>query len=66
MRNVHAPLDIAFIRADGTFVDVLRMDPGLDLYGPDAPYAFALETRAGWFAEHGLDRQGRLVGAQPR
>ncbi|MEM3649078.1 MAG: DUF192 domain-containing protein, partial [Thermoproteota archaeon] len=28
MRNVEASLDIAFIRADGTIVEILRMDPG--------------------------------------
>ncbi len=47
MRNVVAPLDIAFFDADGKVLAVMRMEPGSELYGPDGPFQYALETAAG-------------------
>ncbi len=62
MRNVHASLDIAFIAGDGRVLDVLTMMPaqqGLgELYSIDAPFRYALETRQGFFAEHGVSGGG--------
>ena len=63
MRNVPAPLDIAFAKADGRIFAILRMDPSpTSLYGPMGAFRYALEARAGFFAQHGI-RQGeaRLV-----
>lgn len=60
MHNVKAPLDIAFIDADGRIVDIQRMQPYVagaarqPTYSPPGAVAAALETRAGWFAEHGV------------
>jgi uncharacterized membrane protein (UPF0127 family) len=61
MRNVEAPLDIAFIASDGTFLDIELMQPDPSppgrfqhLYGPDRPFRLALEARAGFFKEHQL------------
>jgi len=52
MRNVVAPLDIAFIKADGTIIEILRMDPSpTQLYGPQSSFKYALEARAGFFKE---------------
>jgi uncharacterized membrane protein (UPF0127 family) len=63
MRNVPAPLDIAFIKADGRIFAILRMDPSpTQLYGPMGPFRYALEARAGFYESQGI-RQGeaRLV-----
>lgn len=57
MRNVRAPLDIAFIDGDGLIVDIQRMEPYVlgaaedTYYSPPGRVAAALETRAGYFSE---------------
>jgi uncharacterized membrane protein (UPF0127 family) len=59
MRNVEAPLDIAFIDSEGSILDLQEMDPdpgsggsGLRTYGPNKPFRYALEAHAGFFKEH--------------
>jgi len=61
MRNVYAPLDIAFIADDGRIVEIQRMEaepPGLPViprtYGPARAFRFALEARAGFFASNDI------------
>jgi len=50
MRNVEASLDIAFIKADGTIIGIMRMDPGPNrLYGPDESFKYAIEAPLGFF-----------------
>ncbi|MGA8259985.1 MAG: DUF192 domain-containing protein [Arenicellales bacterium] len=57
MHNVEAPLDIAFIDADGVIVNIQRMEPYVlgaahyRYYSPPGEVTAALETRAGYFAE---------------
>jgi len=55
MRNTIIPLDIAFIRSDGTIVKTHTMQP-LDESGYPSiePARFALEVKAGQFAQHGV------------
>lgn len=66
MRNVPAALDIAFARADGSLVAILRMEPHpTRLYGPMTPFRYALEARAGFFAEAGLTRGPARLRAPP-
>jgi len=68
MRNVAAPLDIAFVKADGRIFSILRMDPSPSkLYGPMGTFRFALEARAGFYESQGI-RQGesRLVISDSR
>ena len=63
MKNVRAPLDIAFVKADGRIFSILRMDPSpTRLYGPMGPFRYAIEARAGFYDSQGI-RQGeaRLV-----
>jgi len=65
---VAAPLDIAFIKADGRIFSILRMDPSpTKLYGPMGTFRFALEARAGFYESQGI-RQGesRLVISDSR
>ncbi|HYB41227.1 MAG TPA: DUF192 domain-containing protein [Candidatus Methylomirabilis sp.] len=58
MRNVPAPLDIAFVKADGRIFSIIRMNPSpTQLYGPMGPFRFALEARAGFYESQGI-RQG--------
>lgn len=55
MRNTIIPLDIAFIRSDGTIVGTHTMQP-LDEsgYASFEPAKFALEVRAGQFQHWGI------------
>ncbi len=51
MRNTIIPLDIAFIRADGTIVTIHTMAPYDERsYRPGAPYRYALEVNANVFS----------------
>jgi uncharacterized membrane protein (UPF0127 family) len=61
MRNVVAPLDIAFIKADREIFSILRMDPGPELYGPEGAFEYALEAPAGFFAKRGIGVGSRLL-----
>ncbi len=63
MKNVPAPLDIAFMKADGRIFSILRMEPSpTQLYGPMGTFRYAIEARAGFYESQGI-RQGeaRLV-----
>ncbi|MEM2930171.1 MAG: DUF192 domain-containing protein [Thermoproteota archaeon] len=52
MRNVEASLDIAFIKADGTIVWIVHMDPSpTKLYGVDESFKYAIEAPPGFFEE---------------
>ncbi len=58
MQNVPAPLDIAFVKADGKIFSILTMEPSLTaLYGPMGNFRYALEARAGFYESQGV-RQG--------
>lgn len=61
MKNTIAPLDIAFIRSDGTIVKIHTM-PRLTLqtFPSVTPARFALEVKAGTFAQLGI-REGDRV-----
>ena len=55
MRNTIIPLDIAYIRSDGTIVKTYTMEPlNEEGYPSVEPARFALEVRAGQFAQHGI------------
>ncbi len=62
MRNVYAPLDIAFIDNDGKVVKIMTMRPASwekngqsRLYGPAVAFRYALEARVGYFKEQGIE-----------
>src|SRR5713101_5460720 len=58
MQNVPAPLDIAFVKADGNIFSILKMEPSpTALYGPMGNFRYALEARAGFYESLGA-RQG--------
>jgi uncharacterized membrane protein (UPF0127 family) len=57
MRGTVIPLDIAFIRADGTVVTLHTMTPHDERsYRPSGPYRYALEVNANVFVQLGVQR----------
>jgi uncharacterized membrane protein (UPF0127 family) len=63
MRNVPAPLDIAFIKSDGRIFSIVRMAPSAtQLYGPMGAFRYALEARSGFYESQGIKQgEARLV-----
>lgn len=61
MRNVHAPLDIAFIDSTGLVIDIQTMHPYVlgardhPLYSPPSPARAALEADVGFFESNGIE-----------
>ena len=61
MNNVVAPIDIAFIRADGSIDSIHQMLPYVlgskrkPLYSPTEPIVAALEVRRDYYAEYRVD-----------
>ncbi len=65
MRNTLIPLSIAFLRDDGSIVNIAEMK-ALDEKNNHCsaePVRFALEMNAGWFAKRNLKAGSRLSGA---
>jgi len=55
MANTYVPLDIAFMDASYTVVDIQQMAPlTTESHESGAPALFALEVPGGWFAAHGV------------
>lgn len=53
MRNVEAPLDIAFIKTNGTIIEILQMTPSqTQLYSPKNSFKYAIEAREGFFKDN--------------
>lgn len=61
MKNTLIPLDIAFLRSDGTIVTINTMS-ALDesTYRSTEPAQYALEMHAGWFDRHGVQVGDRV------
>lgn len=61
MRNTIIPLDIAYIRSDGTIVKTYTMEPLNESGYPSIePARFALEVNAGQFARWGIQEGDRV------
>lgn len=61
MRNTLIPLDIAYLGADGTVLEVVQGVPNsLEILTPAQPYRYALEVNGGWFNRQGFSA-GDLV-----
>jgi uncharacterized protein len=55
MRNTLIPLSIAFLRDDGTIVNIEQMQPLKDdRHCSTEPVRFALEVNQGWFAKRNI------------
>ncbi|MFP4176688.1 MAG: DUF192 domain-containing protein [Planctomycetota bacterium] len=56
MKDTRVELSIAFIRADGTIIDIQQMKPQSPRrHSPPEPVRYALEVRRGWFEDRGLE-----------
>lgn len=62
MRNTYIPLDIAYISADFTILEIRAGTP-LDetVLTPAAPYRYVLEVNRGWFEARGLGVGARVI-----
>jgi uncharacterized protein len=64
MKNTLLPLDIAFVSADGTVVNIDNMKPQtLESHCSTKPVPFVLEMNLGWFAKRGIKAGSKLKGA---
>jgi uncharacterized membrane protein (UPF0127 family) len=55
MKNTLIPLDIAFVKADGTITDIKSMQPlDLNTTKSSQPVLYAWEMNPGWFAKNGI------------
>lgn len=68
MYNTRIPLDIAFVRMEGTVFQILRMEPCASEYASMCPtyparlpFRSALETNAGYFAQRGIQPGAEVV-----
>ncbi len=66
MGNVHAPLDIVFMDADGHVREIRRMTPGETVVRPLQPIAYALELLAGEVERLGIEAGMHMIRDQGR
>ena len=65
MKNTLLPLSAAFIRDDGTIVNIEDMKPQTtDSHCSTAPVRFVLEMHQGWFSKKGI-KPGQKIGGRP-
>ena len=56
MKDTRIPLDIAFIKEDGTIESIKELNPyTLKPVYSDGNVLYALEVNRGWFAEHNVN-----------
>lgn len=66
MRNTMIPLSVAFLRDDGTIVNIEDMAPQTeDSHCSSEPVRAALEMKAGWFDKRGI-KPGMKIRGMPR
>jgi uncharacterized membrane protein (UPF0127 family) len=62
MRNTLIPLSIAFVKLDGTIVEIEDMAPQTeDLHTGPEPYRYTVEANRGWFADNGISAGSRAL-----
>ncbi|MEQ8763090.1 MAG: DUF192 domain-containing protein [Planctomycetota bacterium] len=56
MKSTYIPLDLAYLRSDGTIIEILALEPddGSVRHPSSEPAHYVLETNAGWFEQHGV------------
>jgi len=63
MRNTLIPLSVAFLRDDGTIVNIEDMAPQTETnHCSSEPVRAALEMNQGWFAKRGIRAGSRIKG----
>ncbi len=64
MKNTLLPLSAAFVRDDGSIVNIVDMKPQtLDSHCSTEPVRYVLEMNQGWFAKRALGPGKKLTGA---
>jgi uncharacterized protein len=62
MRDTYLPLSIAFLRDDGTIINIADMQPySLYEHCPNEPVRYALEMNQGWFAKKNINVGTRII-----
>ena len=57
MKNTPLPLSIAFIAADGSILNIEKMQPNtIDTHDALGDALYALEMNSGWFTRNGIKR----------
>jgi uncharacterized protein len=65
MKNTLLPLSAAFVRDDGSIVNIEDMKPqSLESHCSKEPVRYVLEMHQGWFAKKGL-KPGSKLGGKP-
>jgi uncharacterized membrane protein (UPF0127 family) len=65
MKNTSIPLDIAFIKEDGTIDSIKELNPNSSIaVYPDSEIVFAVEVNRGWFAENDVNVGDALIEDQ--
>lgn len=65
MKNTLIPLSIAFLRDDGTILNIAEMKPhSLESHCSERPARYALEMNEGWFSKRGV-KPGDRIGGEP-
>ena len=63
MKNTLVPLSVAFMREDGSIINVEDMKPQTeDSHCAAQPARYALEMNLGWFARRGMKPGTRITG----
>lgn len=63
MVNTEIPLSVAFLRDDGSIVNIEDMEPhSRDSHCAKEPVSFALEMNQGWFKQRGIEAGSRIRG----
>jgi uncharacterized membrane protein (UPF0127 family) len=62
MRDTLIPLSIAFVKSDGTIVEIEDMEPQTeDLHSGPEPYRYTVEANQGWFARNGIEAGSQVL-----
>jgi uncharacterized membrane protein (UPF0127 family) len=62
MKNTLIPLSIAFIKEDGTIVQIEDMEPETETTHPSKfPAKYALEVNKGWFKENNITAGDKIL-----
>lgn len=66
MKDTPLPLSIAFIKSNGTILDIKDMQPfSLDSINSSAPAQYALEITQGWFQQNKI-KEGDVIIFSPK
>jgi len=67
MKNTYIPLDIAFLKEDGTVDSIEELEPMSPVpVGPNSKIRYAVEVNRGWFAENNVNVGDVLLEEEPK